>query len=271
MRKSAQAGVKTGSLLKKIKFNKPIAVSLPKFSFKNTSINIYLVYTLVIFSFLLGMLTNKIIYLQTELKSAKTAAAQTAPAVVAPSAIPTPPPYVNVSVGHLPPLGNPNAKVKVVEFADLRCPYCERFYTDTLPQLKKDYIDTGKISFYYRQNQFLGPASVEAGNATECANEQSKFWEFHNYLYDNQPPETDTSMYTTDKMSEIAGSLGLDADQFRSCLEANKYDKNVQTDIQDGRKAQVDGTPTFFINGYRIVGAVPYDQIKQQIEVELKK
>ena len=178
---------------------------------------------------------------------------------------------VNVDVGHLPAKGNPNAKVKVVEFGDFRCPFCDRFFKDTEPQLLKEYIDTGKIAFYFRQYQFLGVASVVAGNAAECANEQGRFWTFHDYLYQNQPSESDTSMYTVDNMTKVAGQLGLDSSQFKSCLASQKYGQKVQDDLVAGQQSGVNGTPTTFVNRKSLVGAQPYATFKALIDEELKK
>ena len=178
---------------------------------------------------------------------------------------------VNVDVGHLPAQGNPNAKVKIVAFEDFRCPFCEKFFTDTEPQIIKDYVNTGKAVLYYRQYQFLGSASVVAGNAAECANEQDKFWAFHDYLYKNQPSESDTSMYTTDNLSKIAGQLGMSANKFSSCLASSKYDKNVKDDLAAGQAAGVTGTPTVFVNGIPIVGAQPYAAFKAAIDQQLTK
>ena len=178
---------------------------------------------------------------------------------------------VNVDVGHLPAKGNPNAKVKLVAFEDFRCPFCEKFFTNTEPQIIKDYVDTGKAVIYYRQYQFLGPTSVIAGNAGECANEQGKFWDMHEYLYKNQPPESDTAMYTTDNLTKIAGELGMNAGKFQSCLSSNKYDKNVQADLAAGQAAGVTGTPTVFVNGIPIVGAQPYAAFKAAIDQQLSK
>src|SRR5437879_9948193 len=160
------------------KESNPLQITLPRFTFKETKINVFLVYSLVIFAFLLGMLTNKVIYLE---KAANTPAPTAAPnQAVGPT---TPPVIKGLKNGHLPTLGNRNAKVTVVEFADFRCPFCDQFYKQTLPSLKKDYIDTGKVQFAFRHFQFLGPASITAGNAAECANEQDKFWDMHDYLY----------------------------------------------------------------------------------------
>jgi protein-disulfide isomerase len=135
----------------------------------------------------------------------------------------------------------------------------------------KDYVDTGKVKFYFRQYAFLGPASTVAANAAECANEQGKFWDMHDYFYDNQPPESDTSMFTTDKLTEVAGQLGMDTNQFTSCLSSNKYDKNVSQDLSEGQKAGVTATPTVFVNGTPTVGAESYDVFKQAIDQELQK
>ncbi len=177
----------------------------------------------------------------------------------------------NVDVGHLPAKGNPDAKVKIIAFEDFRCPFCKKFFANTEPQIIKDYVDTGKAVIYYRQYQFLGPASVVAGNAAECANEQGKFWDMHEYLYKNQPSESDTAMYTTANLTKIAGQLGLNISKFQTCLTSNKYDKNVQGDLAAGQAAGVTGTPTVFINGIPIVGTQPYAAFKAVIDQQLSK
>ncbi len=192
-------------------------------------------------------------------------------AIIGGQQVPQPGAKVNVDVGHLPPKGSSNAKVKIVEFGDFRCPFCDRFFKDTEPQLLKEYINTGKVVFYFRQYQFLGPASVMAGNAAECANEQGKFWAFHDYLYQNQPSESDTSMYTVDNMTKVAGQLGLNSGQFKSCLASQKYNQKVQDDLAAGQQAGVSGTPTTFINGRILVGAQPYSSFKALIDEELEK
>lgn len=190
------------------------------------------------------------------------------PAQVAP---PAPGAKVDVSVGHLPVLGKDSAKVTIVEFADFRCPFCEKLFTDVEIQLIKDYVDTGKAKFAFRHYQFLGPASVTAGNAAECANEQGKFWEYHDWLYKNQPSESDTSMYTTEKLTAAATSLGMNGDKFSSCLSSTKYAKNLSDDLADGQKAGVNGTPATFINGQLVSGAAPYSNFKSLIDAELAK
>ncbi len=227
-----------------------------------------LVILLVVAAFLIGILFTKVQYLQNG-QTINVDAGATQDTGSAGSQ-PTTGQKVDVGVGHFPALGDKNAKIKIIEFADLRCPFCEQFFKDSEPQIIKDYVDTGKAVFYFRHFAFLGEPSTLAANATECANEQNKFWEMHDYLYKNQPPESDISMYTVDNMTTVAGNLGMNAANFRSCLSTNKYQKDVDKDMSEGQTAGVSGTPTMFINGIPIVGAVPYDQIKSQIEAALK-
>ncbi|HSW96914.1 MAG TPA: DsbA family protein [Candidatus Saccharimonadales bacterium] len=230
--------------------------------------SLYYVLLLIVFAFLLGSLSTK---LQDKTAQA-TAAAQIANQPTQPAQQPQgPAAHVDVDKGHFPALGQDSAKVTIIEFADERCPFCKQWADNTFPQLKSDYIDTGKVKFYFRNYDFLGPASVIAGNAVECANEQGKFWDLHDYFYKNQPDESDTSMFTTDKLSGIAGDLGMDATQFSSCLSSNKDNTAVTKDLSDGQKAGVSGTPTFFINGTSLVGAQPYAALKTIIDQELAK
>ena len=253
--------------------NKQLTITIPSLKFSSLSANHILVLALIIASFLLGSLITKVKYLEYNGTGSKTASAPSAikqAAAQQPQA-PTAPSKVQVDAGNLPLKGNSNAKVTIVEFADFRCPFCEKFFTDIEPQLIKDYVDTGKAKLAFRNFAFLGPASVVAANAGECANEQAKFWDMHDYLYKNQPSESDTSMYTTDKLTTIAGQLGMDTAKFKSCLDGNKYDKNVSDDLAAGQKAGVSGTPTTFVNGTPVIGAVPYNQLKTAIDAELQK
>ena len=256
-----------------------------KIHFDNRLYMPVLVTLLLISVYLIGVLTTKVQYLEKGVVAGvasqqtiggdgstgagtqaggTTGVGGTVQASIAPAAGP-----VNVGVGHLPPQGDPNAKVKIIEFADLRCPFCDQFFKETEPQIIKDYVNTGKAVFYFRHYAFLGDASVVAANAAECANEQSKFWPMHDYLYQNQPDESDTSMYTVANLTTIAGNLGMDTTQFSSCLSAKKYQTNVDGDMTDGNTAGVNGTPATFINGVLISGAEPYATFKAEIDKDL--
>lgn len=189
-----------------------------------------------------------------------------------PSAVATPAPgqKVEVGLGKLPFLGDKNAKVEVVEFGDFQCPFCGKFYTEVEKQLIKDYVDTGKVKFAFRHYAFLGQESTDAAIASECANEQGKFWEYHNYLYENQQGENQGA-FSKDNLKKFAASLGLNTSQFNTCLDSGKYAKNVTDDFADGQKAGVSGTPATFINGQLVSGAQPYTSFKTVIDQELSK
>lgn len=255
-------------------------IKLPRISFKDTYINPYFVIiSLIIFSFLLGMLTNKILVLQNTLKTAiaegtQAQAANNAGANNNAPQYPTPPPKVDVAIGHLPVLGDENAKVTVVEFSDLQCPYCKQFKDNTYPEIYDKYIKTNKIKFAYRHYPLktIHPNSQKASEATECANEQNKFWDYEEMLFKNQSSWSPLAAADAiNTFTDYAGQLGLDTAQFRNCLETDKYQKNVDEDSNDGNKASVDGTPGFFINGWRLTGAQPFSEFERLIEQELKK
>lgn len=246
---------------KTISFTVPNRIPLPK-----TWTPILMV-LLLIASFLLGMLMTKVQYLQNNNPTVPTTGQQQA-GTAQPSVAPGTP--VNVSVGNLPPLGNKDAKVKVVEFADFQCPFCKQWETSVWPSLKRDYIDTGKIAFYWRDYPFLGQESNYSASAARCANDQGKFWDFHDYLYNNQAQEN-SGAFSKDNLKKFAATMGLNTDQFNSCLDADKDAKAYQQDLSEGQKAGVNGTPTVFVNGVPVVGAQPYDTFKQAIDAALSK
>lgn len=256
------------------KNDKVVSIKIPNFNsepLKKINFNYLLTLLLLINTLAIGALLVKVTHLQQSISSGNVAAAPSQQAGNQPAGTPAPGQKVNVGNGHFPLKGNKDAKVTIVEFADFRCPFCEQFFTQTESQIIKDYVDTGKVKFAFRQYAFLGPASVIAANAAECANDQGKFWEFHDYLYKNQPPETDTSMYNTDTLTQTATSLGIDGNTFRSCLDGKKDDSKAAGDLADGQKAGVNGTPTFFVNGTSLVGAQPYSSFKTLIDQELAK
>ncbi len=164
-----------------------------------------------------------------------------------------------------------SAKVSIVEFGDYRCPACKEAYP-VAKQVIKDY--GSKINFVFRNYAFLPDsptnstpnASTLAANAAECASDQNKFWEMHDYFYDHQPPETDISMYTVDTLTKDANTLGIDTVKFKSCLTAKVDNGRVQKDFADGQIAGVTGTPSFFINGSLLPGVPTYNDFKGIID-----
>lgn len=169
-------------------------------------------------------------------------------------------------------LGDAKAKVTVIEFADFRCPFCERFFTQAEANIKKDYVDTGKVRLVFKHYAFLGQQSVWAAEASECASEQGKFWEYHDWLYQNQASESDLAYYSKANLIKYAGKIsGINTGQFATCLKTDKYSKRVADDLSLGNSSGVTGTPTSFINGAMIVGAQPYSAFQAAIDSALKK
>ncbi len=179
---------------------------------------------------------------------------------------------VDVSIDDDPFLGLASAPVKVIEFSDFQCPFCRAFWSNALPSIKKDYIDTGKVQFVYRDFPLsFHPASVVSALATDCANEQGKYWEMNNKIFSEQEKQgTGTITYGVSELKKWAKDIGLNVSQFNQCLDSQKYKSEVDKDTADGTKAGVSGTPTLYINGQQIVGAQPYSAFQAAIEVALK-
>lgn len=250
-----------------------ITVPIPTISSLGQHATPILIILLIIAAFLLGMLTTKVQYLEGQKSSSNVLGTQppTGTNPIQPTAIPQ---RVNVALGHLPVLGNENAKVEVVEFADLQCLFCRKLWKETLPQIKKDYVDTGKIKFSFRHYPLseIHPAAQASAEAAECANEQNKFWEYHDKVYEEQAKKGDgTISYTTDDLKTWAQDIGLDTVQFNNCLDSGKYAAKVQEDLDAGLKAGVNGTPATFVNGVLVTGASPYSVFKSLIDKELAK
>lgn len=144
-------------------------------------------------------------------------------------------------------LGNKNAKITILEYADFRCPFCERFDTQTRGELIKNYVETGKVKFVFRNYAFLGQESILTSEAAECAGEQGKYWEFFDWLFKNQAPESDLAYYSKDNLVKYAGKAGLNTTQLSTCLNSGKYSKKVSDDMTSGKSYGVTGTPTFLI------------------------
>jgi protein-disulfide isomerase len=161
--------------------------------------------------------------------------------------------------------GDSRAPITIVEFSDFQCPFCRRAFDQILPQVIKDYVAAGKASIVYKHSAFLGQESIWAAQASECAADQGKFWDFHNLLFTRQNGENQGA-FTQAKLIGFASELKLDMARFEPCLTGGETLARVQADAQEGRTAGVTGTPMFFINGQLFAGARPYDQFRAVIE-----
>jgi protein-disulfide isomerase len=163
-----------------------------------------------------------------------------------------------------PSLGNASAPLTIVEFADFGCPFsAEESYV--VRALAKQYPDD--IRFIYRDFPIpeLHEGADLAAAGGECAREQGKFWEYHDFVFGHQ------AAFTSDLLVSYADEIGLDTKKFSSCLNSAKYEAEVQTDLADGVKAGARGTPTFFVNGVKIEGDVPFSVFTEIIHAFLKK
>jgi protein-disulfide isomerase len=161
-------------------------------------------------------------------------------------------------------LGNANATVTIVEFSDYECPFCQRFYLETFPQIKSEYIDTGKVKFVYRDFPLnIHKNAEKAAEAAECAGDQGKYYEMGHMLY-TQGVEGGVATF-----KQYAQDLNLDTEKFNNCLDSDIKAAEVTKDSVAGKQAGVTGTPTFFINGQKISGAQPFSVFKQAIDKAL--
>ncbi len=173
-------------------------------------------------------------------------------------------------------LGSPTAKVQIIEYGDFQCPFCGRFFKTVESQIIDNYVKSGKASFVWRDFAFLDSAagishgeSHLASEAARCAGEQGRFWEYHDYLFNHQSGENQGT-FVADNLKKFASTLGLNFSAFNACLDSGKYKKAVEDSTSEGGVVGVNGTPTSFVNGKVVSGAVPYETMKQAIDAALK-
>lgn len=145
-------------------------------------------------------------------------------------------------------MGNPEAPVKVEEFADFQCPSCGYFVTDTEPIIIKNYIATGKVYFEFHNLAFLGNESIAAAEAAYCANDQGKFWEYHDMIFKNQRGENQ-GWFTTARLTAFAKDVGLNIDTFTECFSSRKHQQKVVDDRAYADSKNITRTPSFLVNG----------------------
>ncbi len=167
-------------------------------------------------------------------------------------------------------LGDANAPVTIVEYADFQCPVCKRAETSIIANIEKDYVKTGKVKLEFRMFPIIGQESWNAAQAADTAGDQGKFWEYHDALFNAQGAENGGN-YTFEKLDAIAAELGLDVEKFRDTLTANTHLAEIQKEKDAGDAAGISSTPTFFVGEKKIVGAQSYSVFKAAIDAELEK
>jgi protein-disulfide isomerase len=179
---------------------------------------------------------------------------------------------VGFTKGGYPYRGNPNAKVVVVEFSEFQCPYCGRYESETAPQITDTYVKTDKVLQIFRHFP-LREIHAQAEKASEsaiCAGEQGadRFWAMHDLLFQHQQ-EWSGKSDAVDLFKGYATELKLDGTAFDECLDSGRTAKNIDADLAAGEAQGVGGTPSFFLNGYPLVGAQPFTAFQAVIDAQV--
>ena len=185
---------------------------------------------------------------------------------------------LEISADNDPIIGNPDAPITIIEFSDFQCPFCARFHIQTLPTIMEEYIEKGSVKLVFRDFpiQSIHPNAVPASVAAECANEQGKFKQMHDILFEKQNEWSNLeTVYAIELFNQYSEQINLEQEQFSSCLSTAKYVKEIQNDLDDGRTYGVTGTPGFFIGNQQIgfvelKGAQPFESFKNVIDRQLE-
>jgi len=152
-----------------------------------------------------------------------------------------------------PIMGDSNAPITILEWGDYQCTFCYRFHENTLDIINEDFIKTGKVKLIFKDFPLNGPDSQLAAEASYCAEDQEKYWQYHDELYKNWGGER-TGWVTRESLDRFAGTVGLDLVEFNVCLDENKYQNRVITHHKFGKEIGIDATPTFMVfNDQKII------------------
>jgi protein-disulfide isomerase len=170
-------------------------------------------------------------------------------------------------------LGDKDAPVTLFVFGDFQCSYCVKFFKDTEPLIVKNYVDTGKVKMVHKDLSFLGDASVDAAMAAKCAKDQSKYWQYHDALYEAKSEEINSGTsgaFTRANFGKIASNLGMNSEKFLDCFDNKKYADEIREDSEEASRVMPQiSTPTIFVNAAMIQGAYPYANFETAIEAAL--
>ena len=163
-------------------------------------------------------------------------------------------------------MGDPNAKITIVEFGDYQCTFCYKFHEETMKKITDEYIKTNNVNFIYKDFPLNGKQSILASEAVYCAQKQNKFWEYHNTLYNNWGGEN-TGWITENVLLGFARDLEMNLDDFSQCLGNSEFRQKVLDNERFGREIGINATPSFLIFNdneiYRIIGAQPFEKFEQ--------
>lgn len=165
-------------------------------------------------------------------------------------------------------LGDPNAPVQMLEYADFQCSYCYNVYLGAEDELIKTYVDTGLVYFTYRTVGFLGPESDSSAASAVCAAEQNLFWPYHDTLFANYS-HSNAGGYSDARLLSMAESVGLDIPAYQQCLADGTGTAGMQAAVDEARAQGINGTPAFIINGTLLSGSRTFEQLAEAIDAAL--
>jgi len=179
-------------------------------------------------------------------------------------------PLLNLENGSYP-LGSDNASITIVEFGDYQCEACYHWFHNTRDTLIDNYIETGKAKLVFVDLPFLGRDSPKAAQASYCAEDQEKYWEYHTMLYTFQDGPPDSGWADRDRLNSFAFSLDMNIDEFNECMDSSKYQKRVKANYDEAVKHGAQQTPSFIIISQdgmtkKFAGAQPYSVFAATIE-----
>ena len=162
-------------------------------------------------------------------------------------------------------LGEADAPVQIIEYADFQCSHCRNFYATTESQLISSYVETGLVLYEIRPLGLLGPESVQSAEAAMCAADQNFFWEYHDLVFTNYST-SNVGGYSQPNLLEFASALDMNQDQFADCLSSGEKEAVVEAFANQAASSGVTGTPSFLVNGQVLAGNVPFATLSAVIE-----
>lgn len=155
--------------------------------------------------------------------------------------------------GGSPVLGDSNAPITVLEWGDYQCTFCYKFHQNTLDMIVEEHVRTGKVKMVFRDFPLNGPDSILAAEASYCADEQEKYWQYHDELYKNWGGER-TGWITRESLDRFADTVNLNLDEFNKCIDSHKYQDKVNANYEFGKDIGIDATPSFLVfNDHTII------------------
>ncbi len=174
-------------------------------------------------------------------------------------------------------IGSPSAKVEIIEYADFKCPTCNRFLQNTGKEIRERYIKTGQVKIVFRNLPFISDDSRTAAEGSYCANEQNKFVDYHDLLFNtinqdyyskgkiNQGEASD--IFSQTNLTELVTKINIDPNKFDQCLSQGKFKAAVQSDLNRSQQDGATGTPTFIVAGQKVVGSQSFDIFEKLIKI----